>query len=123
MELQRLARENIISGHRWFASLAGISTAGQLGSNQQIRNEYNIALKGLVVPQFQTPLLKCYNDLLKILGIDLELGVMNIAPVGMEDRIKPKEVLTVNEQRELLGYEPIEDNELDNSNDDRSGSE
>ena len=126
MELQRLARENIISGHRWFASLAGISTAGSLGSNQQIRNEYNIALKGVVVPQFQTPLLNAYDTLLKILGFDLELGVLNVAPVGIEDRIEPKEVLTKNEQRELLGYEPLEaneQNEPDNGNDDDSGSE
>lgn len=106
-ELQELATQNIISAHRWFASLAGVQTAGSLGSNQQIRNEYNIALKGVVIPQFQKPLLKVFNELLQIAGFtNVELGIMNVAPVGFEDRIEPKEVLTRDEQREALGYEP-----------------
>lgn len=109
-ELQNLATQNIISGHRWFASLSGLLTAGQLGSNQQIRNEYNIALKSVIIPQYQKPLLELFNNLLFIAGFsEHELGVMNVAPVGIEDRIEPKEVLTMNEQRELLGYEPIEE--------------
>lgn len=110
-ELQDLATQNIISSHRWFASLAGLQTAGSLGSNQQIRNEYNIALKGLIIPQFQKPILRCFNDIMKILKFDIELGIMNVAPVGIEDKIEPKEVLTVNEQRELLGFEPLEETE------------
>jgi len=125
LELQNLATQTIIAGHRWFASLAGIAQAGSLGSNQQIRNEYNIALKGVIIPQFQVPLLSLFNDLMVIAGINVELGVLNVAPVGIEDKIEPKEVLTDNEQRELLGYEPIEENEngSDNGNDDVSGSE
>ncbi len=107
-ELQRLATQNIITGHRWFASLSGVQTGGQLGSNQQIRNEYNIALKSLIIPQFQKPLLKMFNEILKIAKIDVELGIMNVAPVGIEDRIEPKEILSINEQRELIGYEPTD---------------
>lgn len=119
-ELQTLATNQIVSGHRWFASLAGLQTAGQLGSNQQIRNEYNIALKGLIIPQFQKPLLRCFNKLVKMAGFDVELGIMNVAPVGIEDKIEPKEVLTVNEQRELLGYEPIEENTNGSDNTDNN---
>lgn len=110
-ELQRLATQNIITGHRWFASLSGVMTGGQLGSNQQIRNEYNIALKGLIIPQFQKPLLRLFNDILKIAGFNVELGVMNVAPVGIEDKLEPKELLTQDEQRELLGYEPIDNDD------------
>lgn len=119
LELQNLATQTIIAGHRWFASLAGISQAGSLGSNQQIRNEYNIALKGVVIPQFQKPLLRMFNDLLKIAGFnDIKLDVLNVAPVGIEDKIEPKEVLSINEQRELLGYEPKEENENEPNNGD-----
>ena len=109
LQLQEMARDMIIAGHRWFPSLAGFSTAGSLGSNQQIRNEYNIALKGVVIPQFQKPLLKTFNDLLKIVGFDIEVGVLNVAPVGIEDQLDPKTVLTQDEQRELLGFEPLTD--------------
>ena len=106
LQLNNTSRDMIIAGHRWFPSLAGIATAGQLGSNQQIRNEYNIALKGNVIPQYQNPLLNCYNDLLKIAGFEEEVSILNVAPVGIEDQIDPKQVLTEDEQRELLGYEP-----------------
>ena len=120
-EMQQLATQQIISSHRWFASLAGLQTAGSLGSNQQIRNEYNIALKGLIIPQFQKPLLRLFNNVVKMAGFDYELGIMNVAPVGIEDKIEPKEVLTKNEQRELLGFEPLEDNELTDNNGNDNG--
>ena len=40
--LQELADQNIISAHRWHPSLAGIQTAGKLGSSQEIRNAFEI---------------------------------------------------------------------------------
>ena len=60
-----------------------------------------------------------FNDLLKIAGFnDIKLDVLNVAPVGIEDKIEPKEVLSINEQRELLGYEPIEENKNEPNNGD-----
>jgi hypothetical protein len=109
LQLSDTARDMIIAGHRWFPSLAGIATAGQLGSNQQIRNEYNIALKGVIVPQFQNPLLKVFNDLMLMLNFDYKLGILNVAPVGMEDRLNPQAVMTDDEQRDALGLEPLTD--------------
>jgi len=109
LELSDRARDMIISGHRWYPSLAGIATAGALGSNQQIRNEYNIALKGVVIPQFQNPLLRVFNDILLMLDFDIKLGILNVAPVGIEDQLDPKLVLTEDEQRELFGFAPLTD--------------
>jgi hypothetical protein len=109
LQLQNTSRDMIVAGHRWFPSLAGIAIAGQLGSNQQIRNEYNIALKGLIIPQYQKPLLRFYNDLLMIAGFDIKLEVLNVAPVGLEDTLDAKLVLTKDEQRAALGYEPLTD--------------
>jgi hypothetical protein len=115
LQLQTTSRDMIISGHRWFPSLAGIATAGQLGSNQQIRNEYNIALKGLIIPQYQNPLLRMYNTILKIAGFDIEINVLNVAPVGFEDTLDAKIVLTEDEQRAALGYAPKTDEQLSES--------
>jgi hypothetical protein len=131
-ELQELATKNIISAHRWFPSLAGISTAGALGSNQQIRNEYNIALKSVIIPFYQKPLLGAYENLIRIAGFDYDLDIINVAPVGIEDNIDPKLVLTFNEQRKILGFEADETkegiylkdkNEPNTGNDDGGGSE
>jgi len=109
LQLVEAAQDKIIAGHRWFPSLAGIATAGSLGSNQQIRNEYNIALKGVVIPQFQKPLLKTFNDFLKIAGYDEQVDVLNVAPVGLEDKLDPKRVMTEDEQRAAFGLEPLTD--------------
>ena len=39
LELQQAASEKIVTACGWSAALAGISTAGKLGSNQEIRSE------------------------------------------------------------------------------------
>ena len=49
--LSDLCTQKIITACRWFSSLAGIQSAGSLGSNQQILNEYRIALKTLSRPR------------------------------------------------------------------------
>lgn len=44
-ELKGIATETIITACQWFPSLAGIAISGKLGSNQQILQEFDIALK------------------------------------------------------------------------------
>lgn len=108
--LDQLASTRIISGHRWFASLAGIQTAGELGSNQRIRNEYFIALNSVVIPEYQEPLLRVFNEvILPEAGITEKIGIHNVPPVGVSDQLDARLVLNRNEQRQELGYEPLED--------------
>lgn len=126
IDLDRLAAQRIISGHRWFASLSGIMVGGQLGSNQQIINEWKIAMNNLVIPEYQAPILKLFEKLLMFRGIELEMRIKSKPPVGVEDRLDPKLVLDMNEQREELGRGPRQelndifidgsDNEDNNSN-------
>ena len=44
-ELKAIATETIITACQWFPSLAGIATEGKLGSNQQIAQEFEIAIR------------------------------------------------------------------------------
>jgi len=47
-----------------------------------------------------------------MLGFEMELDVLNVPPVGVEDRINISDVLDRNEQREILGFEPIDEEEI-----------
>lgn len=107
-DLDRLAAQRIISGHRWFSSLSGIMIGGQLGNNQQIINEWKIAMNSLIIPEFQTPLLEMFQKLIDIQGFEFKIGIQNKPPVSIEDRINPSDVLTINEQRKELNLTPIE---------------
>lgn len=43
LELQKLVENNIVKACNWFRSLAGLESAGTLGNNQQLRNEWELA--------------------------------------------------------------------------------
>jgi len=113
-ELATIAAQQIITGCNWSAALAGIQTAGQLGSNQQLRTEFS-KLQNMVINPIQSlfekqliaPVLREAAELggFSFSGLGVELSKVN--PISLAGDIMPNEVLTVNEQREVLGYEPI----------------
>ena len=109
VDLDKLASQRIISGHRWFPSLSGLMVAGQLGSNQQIINEWKIAMNSLVIPEYRTPLLNLFNLILKIAGFDLILDVISKPPIGLD--IDAQKVLLIDEQRAELGRKELENEE------------
>lgn len=43
LNLQKLVENNIVKACNWFRSLAGLESAGALGNNQQLRNEWELA--------------------------------------------------------------------------------
>lgn len=101
LNLEESAYTGIVRAHRWFPSLAGIATSGQLGSNQQIRNEYSIAISQ-VVPDYQKPVLKVLNKILELAGVQAKIDVINRMPISFDDQIDPEMVMTVNEARKQL---------------------
>jgi phage portal protein BeeE len=115
LELAKLAQDNIIKAHEWNVALGGIETAGSLGSNQQIRSEADF-IQNTVIKPIQNQLLsqwlnKTLPDAAKWLNIDFgnnELDILNNSPVSFSGDIVPSDILTINEQREILGYAPID---------------
>tara|TARA_Y100001937_G_C7113356_1_gene328905 strand:- start:650 stop:1924 length:1275 start_codon:yes stop_codon:yes gene_type:complete len=106
-KLHNLAVQNIITAHRFTPSLAGIQVAGKLGSLQQIQTEFEI-IHGTVIQPYKDKILRVLNQLIKEAGFDITLGVETPSPVSVASAIIPNEVLTINEQRLLLGMQPIE---------------
>lgn len=78
-ELKQISTETIITACQWFPSLAGISTEGKLGSNQQIAQEFEIATKQ--VAKLQS---KFINELKSIVNLciseNFELRFVNKKP-------------------------------------------
>ena len=115
MSLQTLAQSMIISAHRWTSALTGLRTAGSLGSNQQIRSEFDIVFTTVIRPMQRMFLTKVLNPAIQVAGEWLLKDWKNIAldiakpmPVSFMGDIQVAQVLTPNEQRAELGFAPIE---------------
>tara|TARA_Y100001968_G_C19454194_1_gene771087 strand:+ start:476 stop:1744 length:1269 start_codon:yes stop_codon:yes gene_type:complete len=110
-KLHDLAVQNIITAHRFTPSLAGIQTAGKLGSVQQIQTEFEI-INNTVIRPYKDKLLRVFNTLIKEAGFDVKLDVHTSSPVSVTSLIQPSEVMTINEQRQLLGLQPLENQDV-----------
>lgn len=114
LNLQNLAASAIVVANRWSKSLAGFATSGQLGTNQQIRQEMEYLQNTVIKPRQNLLLSKIINPFLQEIGIynqafrDVTFGVSNTLPVSFMGDIKVEDNLSTNEKREILGYAPIE---------------
>lgn len=114
LQLQDLAKMLVATSMQFPLSLAGTSTAGQLGSNQQLKTEFEILKSFLIEPMQRLleeralqPLLSLVSDLQSKDYLDqIAVKLATVSPVSLASDIVPVDVLTRNEQRELLGYEP-----------------
>ena len=117
LKLEEVTTNKIITAHRWTPSLAGIKTPGQLGSNQQIKNEYEIIGNTVIKPvqkMVENKIIKAilkesseYNEGADWQNIALYFKELNI--VSFASQLAPTEVMETNEQREALGLPPIDD--------------
>ena len=124
--LNELTVQNIMIGHRVTSPmLLGVKTEGQLGGRNELLQAHELYSNTVIKP-FQNVLLKCFTKLLKVNGFHLPIAVKQAEPITSKfDTDILKEVLTVDEIREELGYEPlktkedtIEDEKETNSNPD-----
>ena len=123
MQLSELARQNIVTAHRWTMSLSGMQTAGSLGSNQQIRTEFEI-LQNMVIKPVQKVFLSQWlnptiSDAANFLGLnfrDVSLAFKSSTPISFLGDLDVKTVLTIDEQREILGFDPIKQQTNDEPN-------
>lgn len=115
-KLAAMAKVNIISAHRIPPVLAMIETAGKLGSNQQVTESHNLFMNTVAIPEYQNPALELFNKLIRLAGFGFVIGINQLSSLTLVGAINPSDVLTVNEQRELLGYEPIEEDQKSEEN-------
>tara|TARA_R110000744_G_scaffold379344_2_gene497140 strand:+ start:193 stop:1563 length:1371 start_codon:yes stop_codon:yes gene_type:complete len=105
-KLQETTENNIVKANQWFRSLAGLQTAGSLGNNQQLRNEWSLAEKQIKNMQY-----KITEAVFEALGIDInidEIIFSNHSPIDMANELDIEAILTIEEKRGLLGLESEE---------------
>ncbi len=104
---------------------------GKLGTNQQIRDELEFVMNVTIKPTRRKIMQSIVNPFIKEnaaiqnapSGIMLKIANMN--PISLASQLEPKEVLLMNEQREILGFDALEEGELntDNTNEQQAQSE
>jgi capsid portal protein len=112
--LQTLTIQAIHTAHRWQPALSGVVSAGKMNSTgAEIRIAYEI-VQNIVVNETAEVFLQQFREIFhKLGGFDCEdLEIIYEPPISYLSDIKPNEVLTINEQREILGKEPIEGGDM-----------
>jgi len=86
-----------------------VAISGSLGSNQQLMTEFEI-VNNTVIKGYKEKLLKAINRILIEAGFGQFWAEVNtIMPVSYASSIKPENILTINEQRNLIGFNGIEE--------------
>lgn len=108
LELQTVVAQKIITAHRWSTALAGIATAGKLGTNQQLIQEFETVQSTVIQPMQRLFLSKFLNEYLKLNGVnDLYLSIDNVTPTSFFGTINPETSLTADEKRQEMGFAPL----------------
>ena len=107
--VDKMIQQNIFAGHQITApDLFGISTPGQLGTRQQMRDSYEI-FKNTYVNDKQIFLEQIFSLLAKLHGANSELQIVPVEPIGIEfDGSIIAANLTKDEIREKLGAPALE---------------
>ena len=116
LSLDQRVEKKIIRANNWFEILIGNPTAGKLGQVQEIINTFQLAYNTVILPNQNKILNKLINPALQEyfnwIGKDLKgfsLKISNSMPVSFAGSININEVTTINERREILGYEDFDD--------------
>jgi len=119
LELSKVSAQSIVSACRWTMSLAGFATGGKLGSNEQIRREFEIAQNTVIAPLQNMLCRRFLNVYMEELGkVDgslkgMYLSIQNCTPVSFTGDITVNDILTRDEKREIIGYQPAPEGEFD----------
>jgi hypothetical protein len=111
--VDNIIQQNLYAGHQITApDLFGISTPGQLGSRQQMRDSYEI-FKNTYVNDKQIYLEQVFNVLAKLRGATSDLEIVPVEPIGMEFsenailQVAPKEWILEKLGIDMSKYQPI----------------
>ena len=110
MELQKLTSQNIITAHRWQPAMSGIVSSGKLSSTgNEIRVAWEMVM-GTIIKDTEGLI---FGKIKKIIKDNTSLDINDFEiiyepPVSFLSDIVPAAVLTINEQRLVLGFEATE---------------
>tara|TARA_R110001632_G_scaffold54859_5_gene134306 strand:+ start:172 stop:1407 length:1236 start_codon:yes stop_codon:yes gene_type:complete len=110
MELQSLTSQNIITAHRWQPAMSGIVSAGKMSNTgNEIRVAWEMVM-GTIIKDVEGLIFGKIKQIIRentSLDID-DFEIVYEPPVSFLSDIVPSQVLTINEQRLVLGFEATE---------------
>ncbi|QDP49730.1 MAG: putative portal protein [Prokaryotic dsDNA virus sp.] len=114
--LNELCIQNIMIGHRVTSPmLLGVKTEGQLGGRDELSTAFELYSNTVVNPMKDLAL-KGLRMVLNVNNLNLPISLSEVSPLSsMFDADVLKDVLTQDEIREQLGYEPLAQAEEVNS--------
>lgn len=113
MELSNLAEKKIMQVHGFSDALLGNKTAGELGGSQQLRTELEYKYEEMFIPRQKRISKKILQPIIDLLAQQknrestLSLEFIKNIPTSYAGDIDINEVLTVDERRKELGFEPL----------------
>lgn len=109
--LKEILSENISTAHRITnKGLFGISTAGSLGQRNELEQAYEILLNNVIYP-VQIEIENSIKNIIAINYGEVELSILDSNPISFQfDEASLVNILTKDELRAKIGYEPITDN-------------
>lgn len=85
IKLHELSTDELVIAHNWYRSISGLAQEGKLGSTQEIRNEYTLALNTVTTSE-QKSLLRVYNRVFEAFNMDdPELAIFNKPIIDLKD--------------------------------------
>lgn len=107
--VDKIIQQNLFAGHQVTSpDLFGISTPGQLGSRQQMRDSYEI-FKNTYVNDKQMQVEQVFSNLAKLRGATSDLVIIPVEPIGFEfSETAMVAVMTKDELRDKLGLPKLE---------------
>ena len=114
MELQKLTSQNIITAHRWQPAMSGIVSSGKLSNTgSEIRVAWEMVMGTIIKDVEGVVLTKIKKIITENSGLDTtDLQIVYEPPISYLSDIAPSSVLSINEQRELLGFEFMEGGDI-----------
>ena len=119
IELQKLVENNIVKACSWYRSLSGLESAGSLGNNQQLRNEWELAERAIRNEQYII-----LEATFKALNLEVkEYSFSNSSPFSLVNDMATfgdiltkynKQEFTADQAKELLSLLGLEEEKINN---------
>jgi hypothetical protein len=107
-ELQKLATENLITAHNWHPALL-LQQPGKLSNATDIQTAFELISTTYISPNRNLLLAPILKILRKEMGLAIDkMDVRSVSPVSFFSQLDPKQVLSVEEQRSVLGFDSVQ---------------
>ena len=103
MDLQKMVENNIVKACSWFRSLAGLESAGTLGNNQQLRNEWELAER--LIRNEQDTIMNALQMAFKGTAYEGEVTFNNQSPMNVVNDLSA--ITTLLEKKDIIGENAV----------------